>query len=509
MKKLIKTLTGRTSICTINILIQIIVFAALATYLSEHYVFIVSFFRILSVLLVVLTMSANTSSSHKIPWLVLLLALPVIGGVIYLIFGNNPLGKKKVKKYNIENEKSKKYFDYEGISLKQVDFNASIYSKAAYLNHTSKSPVYQNTKSKYLKDGKEYFNCLFEKIKQAKKYIFIEYFIIADGQLWQELFEILKEKRKEGIEIYILYDDIGSTSVLPKNFKKNLTLEGIHVSPFNHFTPVATAIHDHRDHRKIVVIDGIIAFTGGINIGDEYANIIKRFGVWKDNGICLEGQVAEYFGALFIQNWNVFSKEMIDYEKYLPVYELKSGKEGTIVPFGDGPTPFDQDHIGEENYLNLINNAKKSIYITTPYLIVDYHILQALKVAAKRGVDVRIITPHVPDKKTVFVMTKNSYSTLIDSGVKIYEYEPGFIHAKMCICDEEVAFIGTINFDYRSLIHHFECGLILDSKETIKEMLDDYNQTLTECIVITQKQAKLNIFQKMIRNILEFFAPLL
>ena len=336
----------------------------------------------------------------------------------------------------------------------------------------------------------------------------MEYFIIEEGKMWNSIYEILKEKIKNNVKVYIIYDDFGCMKTLAEDYYEKLNEEGISCVPANKFRPVLSRIHNNRDHRKITVIDGKIGFTGGINLSDEYINEKVKFGHWKDTAIKLEGEAVNNLTALFLEMWNSQNQEQLDEKKFLnqKVEEIK--EVGVVAPYGDGPEYIYKDNIGKYVYINMLNAAKKYVYITTPYLLCDYEILNALCICAKKGVDVRIITPHIPDKKTIFIMTQSNYRNLIQNGVKIYEYTPGFIHAKQFICDDIFATCGTINLDYRSLVHHFECGVWMYNVQCIEKMKNDFLETQIISEEITEEKSKLKGIKKLLPEIMKVFFPL-
>ena len=300
--------------------------------------------------------------------------------------------------------------------------------------------------------------------------------------------------------------------VLPYDFDKKLIKLGIKCIKFNKYYPIVSVVYNNRDHRKIAVIDGYIGYTGGINIADEYNNIIEKHGYWKDNGVRLYGEAVANLTLMFLKTYNIYSGEKSNYNDFMPhkYHQDKFNGDGFIQPFGDGPAPIYENYVGENVYLNIINQATKYVYITTPYLIVDHLLMNALENAAKRGVDVKIITPGIPDKKIVNLLTRDSYNDLIKSGVKIYEYQPGFIHAKTVISDDDIAVVGTINFDYRSLVHHFECGCYMVKCDCIKDIKNDFQETLKDCKIPNKKlYYSKNLFKRLFVHILKFFAPLM
>jgi cardiolipin synthase len=345
-------------------------------------------------------------------------------------------------------------------------------------------------------------------LASAKRFIFMEYFIIEDGKFWSSKLKILKEKAKEGVIVRVLYDDIGCMSTLPPQYCKELRKFGIESYQFSRLRGNADSEFNNRSHRKITVIDGKIGYTGGINIADEYVNEVKRFGHWKDTAIRLEGEAVWELTRLFLFDFGITSKTMP--QKNPALYpENKKESDGYLIPFGDGPRPIYSRRVGKSVIQSIVNAATEHVYITTPYLIIDNETCTCLESAALRGVDVKIITPHIPDKKTVYMITRSFYKRLMNAGVKIYEYTPGFIHAKMYVADGKYAMIGTINLDYRSLVHHFENGVWIYSSHIIGEITRDINETLQKCEQVLEGNLKTNLLTKFVRAIIRIFAPML
>ncbi len=337
----------------------------------------------------------------------------------------------------------------------------------------------------------------------------MEYFIIDHGRMWDGIHEILKQKAAAGVEVRVMYDDIGCAGLLPGSYYKKLKKEGIDCVKFNPFRPVVSGIHNNRDHRKITVIDGKVGYTGGVNLADEYINEISRFGHWKDTALKIQGSAVSNLTVLFLQLFDAMRKSFSDFEKYLGTDCESFDEEGYIHPFGDGPKPFYSELVGSNNFINIINSAEKYVWISTPYLIPDYNLLSALRSASYRGVDVRIITPGIPDKKIIFNMTRSNYKYLLQAGVKIYEYSPGFIHAKEMLADGVTAFVGTVNLDYRSLVHHYECGAVLYKTPCISEIEEGFEETLQASREITDDNFKMNFFASLLNGILNLFSPML
>lgn len=445
----------------------------------------------------------------KIPWLLILCFLPVIGAFVYMLLSSNSTSEKVYKRYQ---KAEQEIFPYEKQDAKHMhqlkEMDADAYIQANYLYNASKMPCCSHTRTTYYPIGEKFHAALLADLETAEHFIFMEYFIVQEGQMWDPIHAILKKKAAQGVKVFFLYDDFGCMTTHPERFYEQLKNEGIHCALSNKFTPILSHIHNNRDHRKITVIDGRIGFTGGINLADEYINTIVKHGHWKDTAVRMEGEAVKNLMLLFITNWNSQSKEHIDCNEYkersLPVNNV----QGFVIPFGDGPEPIYSSRIGKNVYLNMINAAKDYLYITTPYLICDHELMNALRITAQKGVDVRIITPHIPDKKAVQLMTLSNYQALVRDGVKIYEYTPGFIHAKNFVCEDKIPVYGTINLDYRSLVHHFECGAWMYGTDCISDMKQDFLQTLTCSERIALQRAKLKLWQRLPAKLMKLFSPL-
>lgn len=398
-----------------------------------------------------------------------------------------------------------------GIVIQEIQVqDRSAANQSRYIENYSFCPVYKNTTSEYLSPGEQMYERFLEKLKKAKHYIFLEYFIIEKGVMWNSILEILVEKVKQGVDVRVIYDDVGCLFTLPYDYDKHLEKMGIQCCVFNRFVPILSAHLNNRDHRKIAVIDGCTAFTGGINLADEYINVYEKYGHWKDSSIIIQGEGVWSFTVMFLSLWNYHRKTEEDYERFRPLTQQDEefSSDGYVQPFTD--SPLDDESIGETIYLNLINNAKRYVYINTPYLILDTEMITALSSAAKRSVDVRIVTPHIPDKWYVHAVTRANYEILVESGVKIYEYTPGFNHAKSFAVDDELGVVGTINLDYRSLFLHFECGVWLYQTKSIFEVKEDFLKTLEQSQVITLEDCRsVKWYTRLGRIVLRAFAPLM
>lgn len=445
----------------------------------------------------------------KLPWLVILLLLPIIGAFVFMLLSSNDASKKDYLRYEKSANKIRPHLTQSDNieKLKSLDIDA--YAQARYLYDCAKMPVFDKSKTEYYPLGEDFHKALLNELSKAKRFIFMEYFIVQEGVMWDSVHKVLKDKVRQGVDVYFMYDDLGCIATLPENYYQTLTDEGIHCVPCNKFKGVLSHIHNNRDHRKITVIDGEVGFTGGINLADEYINAYKKHGHWKDTAVKIEGEAVKCLSALFISLWNMQNDKQLDCDLYLSGTVEKSGGSGYVIPFGDSPSPIDTEDIGKNVYMNILNCANDYVYITTPYLICDRELLNAMGNAARRGVDVRIITPHIPDKKAVFMMTRSNYKKLIEHGVKVYEYTPGFVHSKTFLSDDKFAVCGTINLDYRSLVHHFECGAWMYNTECIFKMKEDFFDTFEKSQLVLEKSADMGTFERLFAEIMKVFSPLL
>lgn len=510
--KFFKWLFSRFAIITFLILLQLVCFILLNFYWIDKYAYISVFFVAAGFIIVLGIITGDQNPNLKIPWIVIIITIPPVGVLLYFLFGKTYVKRKERKMHLAMKTKQKEFASGKDVSCQLKEENQELFGQSQYIKNATLMPMYDKTELSYFKTGEEYFASLKKDMNNAKHFIFLEYFILSKGRLLDEVFSILKEKAKEGLDVRVIYDDMGSMKNLPSNFAKKICKEGIKCVKFNTYHPIAGAIYNNRDHRKIAIVDGYIAYTGGVNIADEYVNYVKKFGEWKDGGIRLYGEAAESFTSMYLTTYGMLTScelRFDDFSSHKYHKEAFTGS-GYVQPFPDGPAPIYKNPVGENVYLNMINQAKDYIYITTPYLIIDHLLTRALCLAAERGVDVKIITPGIPDKKIIFVATRDSYRRLLKSGVKIYEYTPGFMHAKCVLVDDEVAVLGTINFDYRSLVHHFECGCFIVKSNVICDIKDDFLASLKKAREPSKKnyQTK-NIFKKILASILKFFAPLL
>ena len=444
---------------------------------------------------------------YKLPWLFFVLLIPIIGFMLYFMFYSRKLSKKQIRR--LERLTKQRVGNDDTAELSKIySENEMIGSQAVMLNKLSGSHTYGNTDIRYYPLGEELFVSMVEDLKKAEKFIFMEYFIIEGGLFWNTILEILKEKAANGVEVRVVYDDIGCMMTLPGNYYKKLKKFGIKAVPFSRLRGQANNEFNNRSHRKITVIDGKVGFTGGVNIADEYINRIVKFGHWKDVGLRLQGEAVNELTRLFLIDYGLNDKKADD--NFADYYGYEQCEEdGYCIPFGDGPKPMYERQVGKSVILNMLSQAKRYVYITTPYLIIDSELVQALENAAIRGIDVRIIMPHIPDKKLVFRMTRSHYNRVMQAGVKIYEYESGFVHAKTYLSDDETAMVGTINMDYRSLVHHFENGVWIYKHRVIEDIKQDFLNTQEKSIKFELGMLKENVFHRFIRAMVKVFSPLL
>ena len=445
----------------------------------------------------------------KIPWIVGMLLLPFFFSMMFLIFGNHGLNKKDRIIIDATKASYNAHFKIKGKEKEAYEEQlGNAIGAVNYIHNTTKLSAHSHNKVTYYKNGETFFPAMIEGLKQAKEFIFMEFFIISDGKEWSEVRKILIEKAEQGVDVRLIYDDMGCSGTISHFTPRMLKKHGIKCYKFHPFKPLLSGIYNNRDHRKIVIIDHQMGFTGGINLADEYANLVKRFGYWKDTMVKIEGSGINNLIVTFLQNYNLCSSKVSDYNKFLDYDYPQYDEEGFVMPFGDGPGGIDDALIGEQTYINILNFAKKSCYISTPYLIPTYQLTDALRNAALRGVDVHLIVPGIPDKKLVYKVAQSNFRYLLDAGVHIYTYSPGFNHMKSALADDELAFVGTINFDFRSLVHHFECGTLLYKNPCLKEIREDFDEMISASKVVPVNY-KPKMGTRWITSLIKIITPLL
>lgn len=508
-RKLIRLLFNRNTLFILMLLIQAAFLILTILFLSKQYVFVYAGLLLLDAILAVYISNTSENPSYKMPWFLLMMIFPLFAGLSYVLIKTD-IGHRVFKKnYARRVQETKKYIPQNRQIIQQMQEKNSVNAHLAeYLADYGGYPAYRNYISEYYPLGEQMFEAMKREIRKAKRYIFLEYFIIDKGEMWEEILELLKEKASEGVDIRLMYDGFGTQFLMPMQYFRKLSQYGIQCRVFNGFKPFLTSSQNNRDHRKILVIDGHTAFTGGINIADEYINRKERFGQWKDGGIMCQGEAAWSFTVMFLQLWHLEETDKGELEKYRTEEEFPANYDGFIQPYSDSPT--DGEHVGRNVYLDIINNAQDYVYIMTPYLILDHELITALGLAAKKGVDVRLMMPHIPDKWYVYSIAWSYYQELLAEHVRIYEYLPGFVHAKNFSSDDRIAVAGTINMDYRSLYLHFECAAVFYQSRTVAAIKRDFTESLEKCVEITSEDCeKRPLYKRLVSSILRLFAPLM
>lgn len=506
----LKLVLSRTVLFVITILLQLLVLVGI---ISGFRYFMAFYWGsiLISLIVVLWILNNNSNPAYKIAWIIPIILFPIFGGLFYVFFGKKKLSRRSKKKMETFLQKAKLSLSSgQGLldEIKRQDEYAAQQSK--YIQDYAYYPAYHNSYSEYLPNGEIKFERLKVELKKARHFIFLEYFIIQEGLMWNSILEILQEKVAQGVEVRVIYDDAGCLRTLPQDYSRKLEGMGIKCCVFNPMIPVLSSRLNNRDHRKIAVIDNNVAFTGGINLADEYINKVTKHGHWKDAAIMVKGKAVWSLTFMFLSMWNHIKGFNEDINRYNMVLTdaPETDYDGFVQPFGD--SPLDEEPVGETVYFNLINKARRYIYITTPYLIIGNEMVMALCTAAKSGVDVRIITPHYADKWYVHSVTRSYYHTLVESGVKLFEYRPGFIHSKTFVVDDEYGLVGTINMDYRSLYLHFECGVWLYRCKCISDMKKDFQEIMGKSMSITRYElSKVQWYKVLLRVILRVFAPLM
>ena len=503
----IKRLSGfafsRLFLVGLMLALQIGIVVTALVYFSHLVIYFYVPLYIISFVVVIFIVNNGTNPFYKITWIIAILGFPLAGGLFYLFFGATRLPRKLIRKLE---QQENALLDYMPESA-AADLNPATGQLESYIRNVTGFPACANTAAEYFPLGEYMFDAMVRELELAEKYILMEFFIIRPGYMWDTIFKILQSKIKDGVKVYMMYDDFGCIKFLPKGYDKLIRGAGIRLCVFNPFRPRISPLLNYRDHRKILVIDGKTAFCGGINIADEYINKLQRFGHWRDTGVLLRGDAAWQFALLFLQQWQFGTQTFIDISAFLSDYDHPES-DGLVQVFGD--SPLDSDNVTESAYLGIISRATKYVYITTPYLVIDYRMEQALCTAAQSGVDVRIVTPYRYDKWYVHMLTRSHYKRLIWAGVKIYEYTPGFIHGKMFVSDDAVCMVGTCNMDFRSFYLHFECSVAFYGSSIVKAVKDDMLicQKLSHGVTLVEA-TDVPIFVRILRSLLKLFAPLM
>lgn len=503
---------NRILITAVSLLVQIAWFVLFIFRLANYSAYISFTLTLLSILIMLYIVNKNINPSYKICWLLLISAFPILGGLLYLFFGDKKPARKMAAKLRRSQETYLTPLMQNDTVLEELYAEDRRFAGTCkYIYDICGYPSYKNTEVTYFSMGENMYEAMLSELKKAKRFIFLEYFIINPGKMWDSILEILVDKAHSGVDVRIIYDDMACVALLPPGYSNFLEAldPNIKCIAFNPVVPLFSVVMNNRDHRKILVIDGCTAFTGGINLSDEYVNFISPYGVWKDTGVMVKGDAAYSFTEMFLEMWNAFRNDNDDITDFCPNSTVTGeySSDGYVIPFSD--TPLDNESLGESVYLEIINRAQSYVYIFTPYLIIDDDMKTALSLAAKRGVDVRIVTPGIPDKKIVYRMTRANYSPLLCAGVRIFEYTPGFIHAKSYISDDKIGIVGTINMDYRSLYLHFECGTLMYNTSCLEQLKNDHQAIMEQSREITLDNFKNYYKGTMFDAFLRLLAPLL
>ena len=506
MKKLFKLLLNRRFIVIVLLLLQIVTIVGFILGRVSH---LIPVLELLSLIMVIYTVNRNDSPSYKIVWIMVMLTFPVFGGLLYIIITWQVRSIPFRRSIKEADEHAAGYLHTDPALVER--FNAAIPGHLPQINYLTRCggfPLYDNSRTEFFSPGEKFLPVYLEALESAREFIFLEYFIIdtRDG-IWQSILDVLRRKAAEGVDVRVMYDDLGCMRTVPEDYKHTLEAMGIKCTVFNQFRPLLSSLQNNRDHRKITVIDGRIAFTGGINLADEYINRKLKYGYWLDSAVSVKGDAVNSFTVMFLEMWCGVNRYTEDFAPYLRHTPVGTYTDGYILPYADSPV--DDETVCEHVYMQLINTAKEYIYVQTPYFIIDDALLSAFTLAAKSGVDVRIMTPGIPDKKLVHMTTRSYYEALIKAGVRVYEFTPGFVHSKIAVSDDSVASVGTANFDFRSLFLHYECGELIFNSSAIDGIKANFLAAQSYCREITEADLRRNIFVRFGQSVLRIIAPLL
>ena len=506
-KGILSLIFSRFLIIALLLAVQVLFYVSVFLWFRQYANAFYAFTLIFTVVMLVYLFMCGMDASAKLTWLLIIAILPLTGAFM-LLFTQSNAGNRLLKKGSRTTIEATKGMipQPEGVLEELERTSSDVDDLVKYLNRGNCFPAYKNTEVTYFSLGEKKFAAMLEELKKAEHFIFMEYFIIEEGYMWGKILDILIEKAAAGVEVRVMYDGMCEMSTLPVDYWKLLKKQGIQSKPFAPILPVLSTYYNYRDHRKILVIDGKVAFNGGVNLADEYINRKERFGHWKDTAVMLKGEAVKTFTLLFLQMWNIDEKNPV-YQPYLQVMK-KVPARGYVIPYGF--CPLSGDKVGEMVYMDILNRAGTYVHVMTPYLILDGELETALRYAALRGIDVKLILPGIPDKKGAYSLAKSHYHRLIEAGVQLYEYTPGFVHAKVVVSDDEKAVVGTINMDYRSLYHHFECATYMFRTACIPDIEKDFQETLAKCRKVTPETIKHEkLSYKLLGSVLKFIAPLM
>lgn len=504
-----KNSIGRLAFAGLSFLLQVMWTVSLGVWLRGYSTAISLIITLVAVIIVMRIFCSNGPAAFKMPWIIVILAFPMLGLCLYFLFGRKDAVKGIRKRFeNISPEVLGLLEQKPEVAGELEQQNLGVANQCRYLWNYSHYPVYQNTDVVFYKEASDAFEAQLEELEKAEHYIFMEYHAIEEAGSFARLKDVLTRKASSGVEVRLIYDDVGSISFIDAKFVKRMEEAGVQCRMFNPVTPFFNIFMNNRDHRKITVVDNRVGFTGGYNLADEYFNLVQPYGYWKDTGVKMTGDAVKNLTAMFLEMWNAMKHTDMDYSSFFRANEYVAAGKGFVQPYAD--TPLDSEYVGENVYLNMIKYAKRYVYIATPYLIISDEMRRELGLAAKRGVDVRIVTPGIPDKKMIYQMTRSYYSGLTGEGVRIYEYTPGFLHAKQVICDGELATVGTINFDFRSLYHHFENGVLFYACDCLRDIHEDFVEIMNVSREVTEEyRSGMRKHMLLGQAILRLFAPLL
>ncbi|MCS4487680.1 cardiolipin synthase [Streptococcus sciuri] len=507
-----RILFSRLILIILLLFLQIVFIAKAYIWLDQYRTWFFIIERLLSLLAIFYLINGAMDALSRVTWLILIMIAPLLGSAL-LLYTRLDLGYRELKRrIEVVTEESAQFLQTKPEILTALKSSTSTtYHLVRYFEKSRGNfPAYQNTQVIYFPLGEHFFSDFKKELLNAKKYIFLEFFIIDEGIMWGEILNILERKVSEGVEVRVMYDGLVEITKLSTDYVKRLEAIGIKAKSFSPVMPFLSTYYNYRDHRKIAIIDGEVAYTGGVNLADEYINVINRFGHWKDTAIKLKGDAVDSFLLIFLQLWSTTERELLEMtvKPYLVEHDILPDTSGYVIPYAD--SPLDQDKVGENVYIDILNHARRYVYIMTPYLILDSELEHAIRFAAERGVDVRIIMPGIPDKPMAYYLAKTYYRQLMNSGVKIYQYTPGFVHAKVFVSDHSKAVVGTINLDYRSLYHHFECATYMYKVDAIKDIYADFLDTQEKSELVTIKMLKERpLYQKIAGSLVKTIAPLL
>ena len=509
-KGLLHIVFSRIGLILLLLVLQVLLVGVAFYKFGEYLPWFYALVLVLGRVMVLYLLNNRMDPSVKVTWLIVFMLLPIVGVLLFWYTQSN-LGHRALRERvdNILAVTRENLTQDPETAERLTEADPGAGALARYLMNTGGFPVYDGTDSAYFPLGEDMWEEMLRQLEQAQHFIFMEYFIVDEGEMWGQVLEILARKAKAGVEVRLMYDGFCELSLLPRDYPKRLEALGIRCKAFSPVTPFLSTHYNYRDHRKIMVIDGQVAFTGGVNLADEYINRKERFGHWKDTAVMVRGKAVQSFTLMFLQMWSVREREPEDFQPYLTVpVTVPERTAGFVIPYGD--CPLDRDKVGEMVYIDILNRAQKYVHIMTPYLILDGELETALKFAAERGVEVTLILPGIPDKPMAYALAKGHYRSLLDSGVHIYEYTPGFVHAKVFAADGREAVVGTINLDYRSLYHHFECAAYLHGADCLPDIEADFQDTLAKCREVTYESVRREKWTtKALGVLLKAIAPLM